>query len=226
MEKLKVSTKHDSDGSSDQVDSFPIFELRESQNVGQQRFRREEDDTKAVRFDGASAIASSNSPTGKESANKWMAFARDPDSAVDSNSAVNDKSTTEDNYLMNHLSDKSSFYQQDLTEATIAERTAEWGLVVNPGNFKTSSSFDGDRTRNLSDRFAESTRTSGDSNFGSESSSGVLRVSQELKDALATLQQTFVVSDATKPDCPIVYASSGFFTMTGYSSKEIIGRNW
>nr|AML79010.1 putative LOV domain-containing protein [Geranium carolinianum] len=39
------------------------------------------------------------------------------------------------------------------------------------------------------------------------------------------LQQTFVVSDATKPDCPIIYASSGFFTMTGYSSKEVIGRN-
>lgn len=52
------------------------------------------------------------------------------------------------------------------------------------------------------------------------------RVSQELKDALATLKQTFVVSDATKPDCPIMYASSGFFTMTGYSSKEVIGRNW
>ncbi|BAT75241.1 hypothetical protein LR48_Vigan01g163600 [Vigna angularis] len=225
MEKLKVSTKHDSDGSSDQADSFPIFELRESQNVGQQRYRREEDDTKAVRFDGASAIASSNSASSKESANKWMAFARDPGSAVDSNSAINDKSTTEDNYLRNHLSDKSSSDQQVLTEATIAERTAEWGVVVNSGNFKTSSSFDGDRTRNLSDRFVESTRTSGDSNFGSESSSGVLRVSQELKDALATLQQTFVVSDATKPDCPIMYASSGFFTMTGYSSKEIIGKN-
>ncbi|XP_073028142.1 phototropin-2-like [Primulina eburnea] len=51
------------------------------------------------------------------------------------------------------------------------------------------------------------------------------RVSQEIKDALATLQQTFVVSDATKPDCPIIYVSSGFFTMTGYSLKEVIGRN-
>ncbi|CAN8253145.1 unnamed protein product [Cochlearia groenlandica] len=51
------------------------------------------------------------------------------------------------------------------------------------------------------------------------------RVSHELKTALSTLQQTFVVSDATQPHCPIVYASSGFFTMTGYSSKEIVGRN-
>ncbi|GFY94469.1 phototropin 2 [Actinidia rufa] len=35
----------------------------------------------------------------------------------------------------------------------------------------------------------------------------------------------FVVSDATKPDCPIMYASSGFFSMTGYASREVIGRN-
>ncbi|XP_057494884.1 phototropin-2-like isoform X2 [Actinidia eriantha] len=65
----------------------------------------------------------------------------------------------------------------------------------------------------------ESTRTSVDSE------QWFPRVSQELKDALATLQQTFVVSDATKPDCPILYASSGFFSMTGYSSREVIGRN-
>lgn len=58
------------------------------------------------------------------------------------------------------------------------------------------------------------------------SDEGMPRVSQELKEALATLEQTFVVSDATKPDYPIMYASSGFFTMTGYSSKEVIGRNW
>ncbi|KAF0890558.1 hypothetical protein E2562_003770, partial [Oryza meyeriana var. granulata] len=51
------------------------------------------------------------------------------------------------------------------------------------------------------------------------------RVSQELKDALSSLQQTFVVSDATRPDCPIIYASEGFFTMTGYSPKEVVGRN-
>uniref|UniRef100_A0A0D9W3C5 non-specific serine/threonine protein kinase n=1 Tax=Leersia perrieri TaxID=77586 RepID=A0A0D9W3C5_9ORYZ len=51
------------------------------------------------------------------------------------------------------------------------------------------------------------------------------RVSQELKDALSSLQQTFVVSDATRPDCPIIYASEGFFAMTGYSPREVVGRN-
>ncbi|CAN6270683.1 unnamed protein product [Urochloa humidicola] len=64
-------------------------------------------------------------------------------------------------------------------------------------------------------------RGSGDSS----SSTTLPRVSQELKDALSSLQQTFVVSDATRPDIPIIYASAGFYTMTGYSAKEVIGRN-
>ena len=55
---------------------------------------------------------------------------------------------------------------------------------------------------------------------------GFPRVSEDVKDALSTFQQTFVVSDATKPDYPIMYASAGFFKMTGYTSKEVIGRNW
>jgi hypothetical protein len=44
-------------------------------------------------------------------------------------------------------------------------------------------------------------------------------VLQELKDALSSLQQTFVISDAMRPNCPIFYSSEGFFTMTGYSPK-------
>nr|AML78401.1 putative LOV domain-containing protein [Colchicum autumnale] len=51
------------------------------------------------------------------------------------------------------------------------------------------------------------------------------RVSEELRDALSAFQQTFVVSDASKPDYPIMYASAGFFKMTGYLGKEVIGRN-
>ncbi|KAG6390978.1 hypothetical protein SASPL_148724 [Salvia splendens] len=112
-------------------------------------------------------------------------------------------------------------------EELIAERTAEWGLMVKTGVGEGSfhaipiGSGEGDKARNSSERATASARSSGESSFGTERP----RVSQELKDALATLQQTFVVSDATKPDCPIVYASSGFFTMTGYSSKEVIGKN-
>ncbi|KAL6652992.1 hypothetical protein ACP70R_011917 [Stipagrostis hirtigluma subsp. patula] len=60
---------------------------------------------------------------------------------------------------------------------------------------------------------------------GRASGESLPRVSQELKDALSSLQQTFVVSDATRPDIPIIYASAGFFAMTGYDPKEVIGRN-
>nr|AML76348.1 putative LOV domain-containing protein [Phaeomegaceros coriaceus] len=45
-------------------------------------------------------------------------------------------------------------------------------------------------------------------------------------EALSVFQQTsFVVADATKPDLPIVFASTGFFNLTGYSSREVIGGN-
>ena len=67
-----------------------------------------------------------------------------------------------------------------------------------------------------------SKRTSDGSDRGSETS--VQRVSKELKEALSKLQHTFFVSDATKPDYPIVYASPRFFKITGYSPKEVIGR--
>ncbi|XP_060218124.1 phototropin-2 [Lycium barbarum] len=110
------------------------------------------------------------------------------------------------------------------SETSITERAAEWGLTVRTdvgeGSFHAISRS-GQNSFERSKSSVESTRTSEESNPRPE----FPRVSQELKDALATLQQTFVVSDATKPDCPIVYASSGFFTMTGYSSKEIVGKN-
>ena len=67
-------------------------------------------------------------------------------------------------------------------------------------------------------------RTSNGSDRGSETF--VQRVSKDLKETLSKLQHTFFVSDATKPYYPIVYASVGFFKMTSYSLKEVIGRNW
>lgn len=153
--------------------------------------------------------------------NKWMAFAAEPGETQkksndrDLNNKANEGGAT-----------SGSGSSNIVTEATIAARTAEWGLMVRTdvggGSFHAigKDSFgEGERNKNSSERFfVDSTRTSEDTH--------VPRVSQELKDALASLQQTFVVSDATKPDCPIMFASSGFFSMTGYSSKEVIGRNW
>nr|AML76314.1 putative LOV domain-containing protein [Athyrium filix-femina] len=45
-------------------------------------------------------------------------------------------------------------------------------------------------------------------------------------DAITVFQQTsFVVVDALKPDLPIIFASTGFFNLTGYTSREVIGGN-
>ncbi|TPX38215.1 hypothetical protein SmJEL517_g00414 [Synchytrium microbalum] len=39
------------------------------------------------------------------------------------------------------------------------------------------------------------------------------------------LSCSFLITDARKPDCPIVYASETFERLTGYSGQEIVGRN-
>nr|AML76369.1 putative LOV domain-containing protein [Ishige okamurae] len=43
--------------------------------------------------------------------------------------------------------------------------------------------------------------------------------------ALQTAQQNFVITDASLPDNPIVFASSGFLELTGYKLNEVLGRN-
>jgi PAS domain S-box-containing protein len=47
----------------------------------------------------------------------------------------------------------------------------------------------------------------------------------ELVKALALAQHNFVISDPALPDNPIVFASTGFYALTGYSPDEVIGRN-
>ncbi|XP_078160017.1 phototropin 2 [Carex rostrata] len=103
------------------------------------------------------------------------------------------------------------------TKQTNSEITEE-GAIAEWGQLDPKPSENGKpRNRSSGDKSVERAST--------ESNSGIPRVSQELKDALSNLQQTFVVSDATKPDCPIMYASAGFYSMTGYSVKEVIGKN-
>lgn len=46
-----------------------------------------------------------------------------------------------------------------------------------------------------------------------------------LMQSLAMGQQCFVLSDPKLPDNPIVFASPGFYKLTGYTSKEVLGRN-
>nr|XP_043609390.1 phototropin-1 [Erigeron canadensis]AML77862.1 putative LOV domain-containing protein [Erigeron canadensis]AML79222.1 putative LOV domain-containing protein [Erigeron canadensis] len=115
------------------------------------------------------------------------------------------------------------------------QRAAEWGLVLQkdtetgkPQGVKVRTSGEDSNAKPGSNRrdSGNSVQSSSDiSDDGLGKERGFPRVSEDLKDALSTFQQTFVVSDATKPDYPILYASAGFFKMTGYTSKEVIGRN-
>nr|AML78312.1 putative LOV domain-containing protein [Daphne giraldii] len=120
-----------------------------------------------------------------------------------------------------------------------AQRAAEWGLVLKTdtetgkpqGVAVRNSGGDGpnpdgklpDSHRNSNNSVRSSGESSDDA--GVDRAGLFPRVSEDLKDALSAFQQTFLVSDATKPDHPIMYASAGFFKMTGYTAKEVIGRN-
>nr|AML79273.1 putative LOV domain-containing protein [Maianthemum canadense] len=167
--------------------------------------------------------SSSNSvPEGNKTMEKWMAFP-----------SANSQAQQTSNEIREELNEAG------ISQAMV-DRAAEWGLVVRSENGRDHmnvrvglmSAGDGVRpsmerggARPSTERGGECTRTSGESSYAVEPSVPTPRVSQELKVALSTLQQTFVVSDATRPDCPIMYASAGFFSMTGYSAKEVIGRN-
>lgn len=141
------------------------------------------------------------------------------------------------------ISEKSTSTDKEPSgEADVAaQRAAEWGLVLKTDTetgkphgvgVRTSGGDDPSSTNNRKPENSRrssnnSVRSSGDSSVdGGKERGNIPRVSEDLKDALSTFQQTFVVSDATKPDYPIMYASAGFFKMTGYTSKEVIGRNW
>lgn len=119
---------------------------------------------------------------------------------------------------------------------SVAHRAAEWGLVLNRDDetgklkgVKVRNSGGDDPNNNKagtpSSRKNSSTSVRSSGDLSDDGEKGMPRVSEDLKDALSAFQQTFVVSDATKPDYPILYASAGFFKMTGYTPKEVIGRN-
>uniref|UniRef100_A0A0E0MIK9 non-specific serine/threonine protein kinase n=1 Tax=Oryza punctata TaxID=4537 RepID=A0A0E0MIK9_ORYPU len=100
------------------------------------------------------------------------------------------------------------------------QRAEEWGLVLQTDHH--TGLPQGVSARPSSG----STRTSSeDTPQQPQSAAAIPRVSEELRAALSAFQQTFVVSDATRPNHPIMYASAGFFNMTGYTSKEVVGRN-
>jgi PAS domain S-box-containing protein len=53
----------------------------------------------------------------------------------------------------------------------------------------------------------------------------LLRSDFSLIESLTSGQQNFVLSDPRLPDNPIVFASPGFYELTGYSREQVLGRN-
>nr|AAM15725.1 phototropin 1 [Pisum sativum] len=195
------------------------------------------------------------SPSSSSSSSMRPSFPRDPRGSLEvfnptSNSSSpvrspsNLKNWTEIEEPRNELSEQHNEFSDEVTNTSwmaikegetgaAVQRAAEWGLMLttdaetgkpqgvavrNSGGDEPSVKLETKRNSN------NTVRTSGESSDGDDPR-GFPRVSEDLKDALSAFQQTFVVSDATKPDYPILYASAGFFKMTGYTSKEVIGRN-
>lgn len=180
--------------------------------------------------DSAKLVAKPASKTGEE-ITSWMAF-------KDSNPSPQPSSPLAQKTISAILSDKSPTGKAKSADevGSAALRAAEWGLVLKTDTetgkpqgvgVRTSGGDEPNTKQENSRRTSNnSVRSSGDMSEEGGRERGIPRVSEDLKDALSTFQQTFVVSDATKPDYPIMYASAGFFKMTGYTSKEVIGRKW
>ncbi|CAM6092110.1 unnamed protein product [Calypogeia fissa] len=104
--------------------------------------------------------------------------------------------------------------RSEVSEDFMQERAAQWGYGV---VLKNTSRDSTPRTSGGS--------STGRSRAGSTSSQALPVVSRDVKDALSSFMLAFLVCDATDPEMPILYASAGFTTMTGYTTDEIVGKN-
>lgn len=64
-----------------------------------------------------------------------------------------------------------------------------------------------------------------DPNRGHRKAETLAKSDYSLMQSLTTGQQCFVLSDPKLPDNPIVFATPGFYKLTGYTPKEVLGRN-
>nr|AML79554.1 putative LOV domain-containing protein [Cephalotus follicularis] len=171
-------------------------------------------------------------PTSKQEIVSWMAL-NDPNPSPFSlsPSPLTKTITTHDHGDDQNVETKSTATSE---VGKAAKRAAEWGLVLETDNetgkpqgvkVRTSGDDPNNKPGASQRNSSTSVRTSGEMSDDGGKERGFPRIAEDLKDALSAFQQTFVVSDATKPDCPILYASAGFFKMTGYNSREVIGRN-
>eukprot|EP00531_Pseudo-nitzschia_arenysensis_P003935 CAMPEP_0116118162 /NCGR_PEP_ID=MMETSP0329-20121206/1958_1 /TAXON_ID=697910 /ORGANISM="Pseudo-nitzschia arenysensis, Strain B593" /LENGTH=483 /DNA_ID=CAMNT_0003611773 /DNA_START=390 /DNA_END=1841 /DNA_ORIENTATION=+ len=64
-----------------------------------------------------------------------------------------------------------------------------------------------------------------DSGDGKNKTTALVRSDFQLIDSLSAGQQNFVLSDPRLPDNPIVFATPGFYRLTGYTPEQVLGRN-
>jgi len=67
--------------------------------------------------------------------------------------------------------------------------------------------------------------TGEDENEEGKKASALVRSDFQLIDSLSAGQQNFVLSDPRLPDNPIVFATPGFYKLTGYTAEQVLGRN-
>lgn len=64
-----------------------------------------------------------------------------------------------------------------------------------------------------------------ESGDGKNKTTALVRSDFQLIDSLSAGQQNFVLSDPRLPDNPIVFATPGFYRLTGYTPEQVLGRN-
>lgn len=64
-----------------------------------------------------------------------------------------------------------------------------------------------------------------DESVDGKKASALVRSDFQLIDSLSAGQQNFVLSDPRLPDNPIVFATPGFYRLTGYTAEQVLGRN-
>nr|AML77526.1 putative LOV domain-containing protein [Pellia neesiana] len=123
-----------------------------------------------------------------------------------------------------------------VSEELISERAGQWGygLVLKGYSVESTPRSSGGSTHSgsTSSTSSNSASASSSSNLSSGSSSsssssdGIIPcISMQIRDALSSFNLAFLVSDNLDNDFKILYASSGFTTMTGYAGYEAVGRN-
>lgn len=73
--------------------------------------------------------------------------------------------------------------------------------------------------------FDGSQQSAGEDESGEAKKAALVRSDFQLIDSLSAGQQNFVLSDPRLPDNPIVFATPGFYKLTGYTAEQVLGRN-